>query len=285
MRNQWGDRLRVQDVCTVKPYALPVDLAAVKAHLRIAADLTDEDALLSVYLQSAVESVEVDAGRALVMQTRCLYLDQWPVISPAIAGLDQTDSVDLLLARAPAVQVDEITYTDESGAVQTLDAEDYAVNTADEPCRVRYSWGSSWPAARQQEKSICVTYKAGYVIPFTADAASDVITLRGQPAGKCPAAVCDPVHSAIDGRQSTQTDYYVVQSSGNTCKLSTSEGGGAVNLSSAGTGLHFLGELDSRAVLAVLLRVGMLYVDREGAEYEQCRRGYWAQIHALRHTL
>lgn len=285
MRNQWGDRLRVQDVCTVKPYAMPVDLAAVKAHLRTAADLTDEDALLSVYLQSAVESVEVDAGRALVMQTRRLYLDQWPIVSPAIAGIDQTDSVDLLLARAPAVQVDEITYTDEDGAVQTLDAEAYAVNTADEPCRVRYSWGSSWPAARQQEKSIAVTYKAGYVIPFTADAASDVITLRGLSPVNGTVYRLSNSGGALPGGLSTQTDYYVVQASGNTCKLSTSEGGGAVNLSSAGTGLHFLGELDARAVLAVLLRVGMLYVDREGAEYEQCRRGYWAQINALRHTL
>ena len=44
-----------------------------------------------------------------------------------------------------------------------------------------------------------------------------------------------------------------------------------------------MGELNPLATQAIYLRVAMSYVDREGAEYEQCFRGYWAKIYGLRY--
>ncbi len=269
MRSYCGEQLRYQDVVSVRPASLPVHLTEIKQHIRLGLDISDDDATLSAYLADAVASVEVDSGRALVMQTRKLYLEEWP-----------TDAVEPRFS--PVMQVASITRVDGDGDTQTIDDDDYQVNLADEPARIRPAWGMSWPSARKQEQSICVTDRAGYLIPFTANASTNVLTLRGYEPVNGESWRVSTSEGTLPTGLATSTDYYVVEASGATCKLSLTAGGAAIDITTAGLGMLFLGELEPRARMALFLRTAMRYQDREGAAYKQCLDGYWGQIHALR---
>lgn len=95
------------------PAETPVSLTEAKAHVRV--DGTDEDALLTMYLDAAVahlDGAEGVLGRCMVTQTWDYTTDTFPKALPL-----------------PALQsVTSITYRDADGAEQTLAAEDYMVS-------------------------------------------------------------------------------------------------------------------------------------------------------------
>ena len=280
MRTKFGEQLRYQEIVAVGPGSLPVHRNDVKLHVRLGMDVSGEDAKLDAFIRDAARSVEVDCGRALVMQTRKLYLDQWPLRS-SNQPADYWEDVEI--RGCPLWAVDSVTYTDYNGATQTWASSGYQVNAADEPARLRYVWGSLWPVARQQEKSICITYHCGYVTPFTVDPATDILTLKGDSPTNGDTFRISNSGGLIPGGLATETDYYVVNATGSTCKLSLTAGGSAIDITSAGTGLQFLGELDPRAMQAICFKVALNYVDREGAEYKSCSDGYWSRIYSLRY--
>lgn len=273
-----GNRLVFQDVVSVKPASMPIHLNVLKGHLKTATDIADEDEELMILLREAVQAVEKDSGRALVMQTRKRYFDRWPTLSPsrAASGIE-TNDIELGFH---VFGVDSITYTDYSNTVQVWDAAKYQVNNEDEPCRVRFAWGGLWPVSRIQEKAICITYKCGDVIPFIVS--GDTLTVRGIEVTNGQRFRVSNSGGGLPDGLVVDTDYFVVEASGATCKLADTSGGAAITLESTGTGLHFLGELHPAAALAICLRVAMGNLDREGAAYAQCERGYWARINGMR---
>lgn len=271
MKTANGEQLRYQQVVSVKPATLPVHRAAVRLHCRLGTDVTEDDALLDDYIREATEAVELHSGRALVMQTRKTYLDQFPL------------GQDIEIRGCQVVKVDSVTYTDNAGAVQTWASSAYQVNVADEPARLRYVWGGYYPVARLQEKSICVTAKCGYAIPFTVVATTNTLTLRGYVPVDGESFRVSNSGGELPGGLETGTDYYVRDSSGQTCKLALTAGGTAIDITSAMNGLHFLGEINPQAVQAIYLRVAMNYADREGADYKACEEGYWSRINSLRY--
>jgi len=254
----------------------------VKLHVRLGTDVSAEDAAIDTYIREATEAVEQDSGRALVMQTVATYLDQFPLWSSNQAGQSQMPLPNIEVRRCPVYSVDSITYTDYSGNVQTWALSTYAqYNTTDAPGQIRYKWGGYWPTARQQEKSITVTTHNGYAVPFTAS--GNVLTVAGYTPTNGDIWRVSNSGGALPTGLATMTDYYVISASGQTCSLSLTAGGAAVTLSTTGSGLNFLGEIPSLAIMAIYLRVAMSYGDREGAEYEQCVRGYWSKIYSLRY--
>jgi hypothetical protein len=184
----------------------------------------------------------------------------------------------------PVISIDSITYTDYSGTVQTWPTSAYQVNITDEPCQIRYVWGGMWPVARIQEKSIAVNYHCGYAIPFTVTGTS-TITLKGvAPTNGATYRVSNSWSAeGLPGGMDRYTDYYIVNASGQACGLATSANGSAITISGAGSGYHFLGEINPLAVQAIKLKVAANYCDREGAEYKTCMDGYWSKIHSLRY--
>lgn len=270
MRTAQGENLRYQEIVSVKPACLPIHLNELKRHVNLGLDVAAQDQNLTRYLSEAVQAVEQDSGRALVMQTRKLYLEQWPVEVVELRG-------------CPVVKVDSAVYVDGAGDSTTWDDDDYQVNLADEPARLRPAWNGFWPTARQQEQSICVTFKCGYIIPFTANATTNVLTLQGYTPTNGETWRVSTSEGTLPEGLSANTDYYVVNASGSTCKLSATSGGSAIDITSAGAGMLFLGELDPKAAMALYLKVAMRFEDREGAAYKQCLDGYWGQIYGLRY--
>jgi uncharacterized phiE125 gp8 family phage protein len=105
------------------PSTWPVSLADVKAHCRV--DLSDDDALLQTLLEAATEMAEQATGRALMTQSWELTLDAFPPTRSIY-------SEALVLTRVPVQSIVSLSYTDESGVIQTLLPVDYLLNNCDD---------------------------------------------------------------------------------------------------------------------------------------------------------
>lgn len=141
---------------TVAPAATPVSLEEVKLACRI--DASAEDALVTAYLNSAVEQLEGTAkgdkgilGRALVTQTWQLHLDDFP------AGDCFT------LPKPPVQNVTNVQYYATDGTLTTLSTDVYQVDTVTEPARVMLKLGQTWPTVELQRlNAVVVTFTTGY---------------------------------------------------------------------------------------------------------------------------
>lgn len=261
-----------QIVTSTGPTSLPIHRNAIKQHCRLGLDVTEDDKLIDDYIREATIALEKDTQRALVMQTRKMYMEQFPIGEDCIA-----------IPACPVYAIDSITYVDYSGETQTWSSSSYIVNTADEPAEVAYVFGGMWPSAREQEKSITVTMKSGYVVPFSVNPTTNVFTLTNYTPTNGDIWRVTNSGGTLPGGLSENTDYYVVNASGSTCKLSTTAGGSAVDVTTTGTGLNFFGELDPRARQAIYMRVAGMVLDREGADYSKIIEGYWSRVYSLRY--
>lgn len=135
-------------IVTDPPTAEPISLAEAKAHCRVYG--ADDDGLLAGYIMAARAHAEVYTRRALMTQTLALTIDGgWPD--------DQ-----IVLPKPPLQSVTSITYVDATGAVQTLAADQYRVDTTAHEGFIERAYGVSWPSVRRQSRTIVVTYVAGY---------------------------------------------------------------------------------------------------------------------------
>jgi uncharacterized phiE125 gp8 family phage protein len=235
------------------PYAEPVSLDEMKLHLRV--DGTDEDALIRGLIQAAREYCENFQNRAYVTQTITLKLDCFPSTTSSIQ-----------LPRPPLCKVDSVTYIDLNGVTQTFDSSKYVVNDISEPGEIYLGYNQQWPSdVRTVPNAVTVSYKAGYATPFTFNATTDVVTTAGRSftdGAVVRVSVSGSNSAVLPTGLSANTDYYVINASGNTCKLSTSAGGSAIDLS-GGTGAFFIGEIPASVKTAMKLLVGHWYENRE----------------------
>lgn len=239
------------------PVFEPVHLNQAKIWLRLAvtntaaAAYTNEDELLTSIVKAARVVAETETWRALVLQVMDFYLDEWP------------EGDEIQLPSPPLRAVESITYTESDGTVSTFSSADYSVDTDSAPGRVVLGYGETWPSATLAPKNpIKIRFRCGYAAPFSASASTDFITCVN--------------HSFIDGDKtrlsfsggalpaglSTDTDYYIRDMSGNTFKLAATAGGAAIDITDAGSGLLFCGEIPREVIAGLLLVVTDLYSER-----------------------
>lgn len=123
--------------------AVPLDVVA--DHVRLDDDAPDL-ALVATYLAAATAHVEDHMGRAIITQTVEDIFDDWP------CG-------DFCMPQ-PFQAVDQITYVDINGALQTLDASKYI--TVPEWGIISRAHKTSWPAARRQRGAVRVRTVVGF---------------------------------------------------------------------------------------------------------------------------
>lgn len=227
--------------------AEPIARAEAKAHLRV--DSTDDDVLIDALIAAARGQVEAMTGRALVLQRFKLQLDAFPAT--------------IRLPRAPAVAIDSIVYIDAAGVSQTLAASGYAADLASQPARVAPAYGEVWPETRDQMNAVSVTFRAGHATPFTSDATSDIVTATDHPFANADRLRLTTAGGTIPTGLAALADYFARDVSGNTLKLAATSGGAAIDITAAGTGLNFLGEIPGPARSAMLLLIGAWYEHRE----------------------
>lgn len=131
------------------PNAEPFSTAEAKAHLRL--ETTADDTYVDTLVKAAREYTEKLTWRALINQTWELVLS---------SGFPSSDFIEL--PKGSLVSVTSVTYLDQDGATQTLNAATYEVDTKSPRGRVILKDGEQWPATKDRWNSVTVTYVAGY---------------------------------------------------------------------------------------------------------------------------
>lgn len=132
---------------TSAPAAEPISTTDAKTHLRVSG--SSEDAYIDTLVKAARRHVEEYLGRALVTQTRKLFLDRFPAWIIEVPF-------------GPLQSVSSITYVDNDGVSQTIDSGNYRVDIYSSPPRITPAYGEVWPTPRQVSHAVTVTYVCGY---------------------------------------------------------------------------------------------------------------------------
>ncbi|ADG70062.1 phiE125 gp8 hypothetical protein (plasmid) [Planctopirus limnophila DSM 3776] len=150
-------------VTTIAPADEPITLADLKRQIRV--DTSDEDDQLTAYIKAARELLEEHTERALVTQTRQLYLDRFPSC--------QTIEIPC----TPVTSIESIEYIDPTGQLQELDPSSYVADLVSSPARIRPAYGRFWPAIRYQMNAVIVTFEAGQDVDEVPERAKQAIRL------------------------------------------------------------------------------------------------------------
>lgn len=136
-------------ITTVPPAVEPVTLAEAKLWARV--ENPDEDGLMSDLIVAARERVEVDLKRALITQTKTLFLGGFPSAWSQIQ-----------LPYPPLQSVVSVAYTGMAGMPFTADPSSYIFAVGSSPGRVWLPLGSVWPITAPFPDSVQITYVCGY---------------------------------------------------------------------------------------------------------------------------
>lgn len=235
----------------VMPAALPLDVAAARSQVRQDSDIDDAD--LGAYIRAARRFAETECKRTLIATRFRLTLDGFP------EGV-------LTLEYGPVLAVRSITYLDDAGSWQTVDASVYVTDLG-AVGRIDLASGQSWPTAASRIGSVRVTYDAGDAAAVTVATGTDVFTIKG---GMWSAlAVGDVVRLSNSGGRlpaplAADTDYYVhAVPTATTFKLAATADGSAIDIVSAGAGTHYIGAVPEDVQAWMRLRIGGMFENRE----------------------
>jgi hypothetical protein len=158
----------------------PITLAEAKLQLRL--QITDDDGLVAAAIRAARIVVENHLRRALLTQTRILYLDSFPSaggyynraireIWPSLGGMpsgigfypglipNSTGVIDIPLP--PLQSITSVQYYDFSGTLQTVPSSSYNASLG-LPGRIQPQYSHVWPISRPTIDSVAITFVAGY---------------------------------------------------------------------------------------------------------------------------
>jgi len=232
---------------TTEPTAEPLHLDEAKLHLRV--DTADDDALITSLIKAVRQWCEGFQNRSYVLQT----------IGGKLDGFANRLSLPGPLLR----EVTSIEYIDIAGDTQTLSTSVYSVDTTTEPGLVTLAYNQSWPCTRSQHHAVSVNYKVGYVVPFTVNTTSNVITAIDHTYSDGDIVQLSNSGGAVPAGLAVNTNYYVRDDSGNTLKLAATSDGEAIDITGEGTGTSFLGIMPGPVLAAMKLLIGHLYDNRE----------------------
>lgn len=125
------------------PTAAPVTLTDVKANLAIPSGNTDNDTLLRIIRDAAVERVQSYTARALVKSTWKWWLDNWTGDNPAIYC---PGGLGLIVPMGRLVSVTHVKYTDVGATQSTWSTDYYDVDTDSDPGRIMLGYGDTYPS-------------------------------------------------------------------------------------------------------------------------------------------
>lgn len=138
------------------PAAEPVTLLEARVAAKIDPDITDEDDLLSEWIQTARELAEAHTKRTFCESTWLLTLGDFP--RGDWAGENQ-----IRLPNGPVLAIVSVSYLAIDGITRTvLGPGEYQFGLDDEPPWIGPPAQSCWPNGRCQQGAIAIEYRAGY---------------------------------------------------------------------------------------------------------------------------
>jgi len=244
----------------VPPSVEPIHLAEAKLFLRV--DHVDEDSLIEGLIRRARQRCESWLEAQLIDATWELKLDEFPSETSPSSRLSSLEQLSIVVPRVPLVSVSSISYVDSNGATQTLAASVYQVAPHRLPGLIGQAFNQFWPVARLQLDAVTVTFLAGYATPLTANAATDVLTATGRSFSNGDRVTLTNSGGLLPAGLNGETTYYVVSTTGSTFKLSMSSGGPAVDITDAGSGTTFAGQVPGSVRQAMLNLIAGWYEHR-----------------------
>lgn len=135
------------------PAALPVSIDEARKHLNVEHD--QDDTLILSHVAAATAILDGYDGRLY----RCLMPQTWAL---HLAGGFPRRVIALPLG--PVASIQSIEYVDASGATTTLAGDQYTFlpATGKANSRIVPGFGLSWPTARPQDRSVTITFVAGF---------------------------------------------------------------------------------------------------------------------------
>lgn len=135
-------------VRSVAPVTKPIEVADVKAQMRVLED--DEDAFIQTLIDAAIAYVDARGvlGRCMITQT----WQQWVSQSPGWVTLEL----------GPNATLTEVHYHDTDGTLQEGTLSNFETRLAGDFNVVKPKDGFSWPQAQTRDDAIRLTYTAGY---------------------------------------------------------------------------------------------------------------------------
>lgn len=170
---RWGDRSafrflsRVEDLTA--PETEPVTLAQVWSQLRMTGEgsppETEDDELLTLYIQAARERAERMTNRTIAQRRRLAVYSafptgMWRVDAWWLAYWGAGVPEPLMLPAGPAANA-VVTYYDAANTLQILAASAYTLNNNPVPCLALPS-GAIWPQTAERPDAVQVEYDAGW---------------------------------------------------------------------------------------------------------------------------
>lgn len=135
----------------VPPTVTPVELlglTALKSHLRVADDITDEDDLIGTYALTAWDFAERLSWRQILMADLRITVPYW--------------RREFLIPKPPTVSVLSIEYFDEENDLQTWSDENYSVDLESDIASVNCISGFQFPTLYPRRDAIRINVRAGY---------------------------------------------------------------------------------------------------------------------------
>lgn len=127
-----------------------VGLSAIKNHLRVAADLTDEDDLISAYVATAWDYAQRVTWRQLLTATLQLSLPTWLCPIP--------------LPKPPVASITSVKYFDGANELQTWDAANWESVFCGDVTEIYPAYGATFPTLYPRTDAVQIEYTAGYGI-------------------------------------------------------------------------------------------------------------------------
>ena len=142
---------------TVAPVGQIVPLATLKQHLNITTN--DDDALLSIYLDTATNYAESFTRRDYLVRTYETFRDYWDYSNHY--GYDRCDTENFLITKAPVNSITSIEYL-VSDVFTTLDSSVYYFIKSTDFSRILLNDGKTYPSDKDGKmQSIKITFTAG----------------------------------------------------------------------------------------------------------------------------
>ena len=249
-----------------------VSLQEAKDQCRVDSDITADDNRINGLIDEVTDwFVKQTGGRQLLTATFRIPVRTWWGNGWGDSFLN--DDVGLCrgalkLPRPPLLRVDAIQYYDANDTLTTLGSSAYLVRTPKkQPGEIELAPNQVWPALSPlRQYPILIQFVAGYITPVTANATADTITatVMTYTAGQTVVFSASS-DGTVPGGLTAGVVYYVINptNGGLTFQVSTTSGGSAVNITSAGTGSIWTGQLPFNIRRAILLKVAEAYRDRE----------------------
>jgi uncharacterized phiE125 gp8 family phage protein len=147
------------------PIVTPISIVgidALKMHLQEATDVSDEDQLITSYLNAAWKLAEAHTWRQFLTATFRYTLSDFMAQRPPNAYGRRMGGI--LIPKPPCISVQSVAYLNADGdSVPMVANEDYIVDLESDIASLWPAYGKSWPCVRRNHPAaVTITYTAGY---------------------------------------------------------------------------------------------------------------------------